>query len=78
MAAGTQYGVAPQAIVHPVRVFNCSRHEDADDVALAMIAGMQWIQQMATFHYPGEPAVVVRDLTSVGPDQNHAQIMTRV
>jgi hypothetical protein len=60
VAAGTQYGVAPQAMVHPVRVFNCSRHEDADNVASAMIAGMQWIQQTATFHYPGEPAVVVR------------------
>jgi hypothetical protein len=78
VAAGAQYGVAPQAIVHPVRVFNCSRHEDADDVASAVIAGLQWIQQTATFHYPGEPAVVVRDLTDVALNRNHVQIMTRV
>ena len=48
--AGTNYGVAPAALVVPVRVMNCSGSGSTSDI----IAGIDWI---ISHHQPGVPAV---------------------
>ncbi|MEY4068921.1 MAG: hypothetical protein RLZZ332_1257, partial [Actinomycetota bacterium] len=48
--AGTNYGVAPAALVVPVRVMNCSGSGSTSDI----IAGIDWI---ITHHQAGVPAV---------------------
>jgi subtilisin family serine protease len=48
--AGTNYGVAPAALVVPVRVLNCSGSASTSDI----IAGIDWI---ITHHQAGVPAV---------------------
>mmetsp|Transcript_20635 Transcript_20635/g.55694 ORF Transcript_20635/g.55694 Transcript_20635/m.55694 type:complete len:810 (-) Transcript_20635:214-2643(-) len=42
-AAGTRYGVAPGATVHPVRVLGCSQAGAVSDV----LAGMEWVANEA-------------------------------
>ncbi|NDH91747.1 MAG: serine protease, partial [Actinobacteria bacterium] len=48
--AGTNYGVAPSALIVPVRVMNCSGSGSTSDI----IAGIDWI---ITHHQAGVPAV---------------------
>ena len=48
--AGTNYGVAPAALIVPVRVLNCSGSASTSDI----IAGIDWI---ITHHQAGVPAV---------------------
>ena len=48
--AGTNYGVAPAALIVPVRVLNCSGSASTSDI----IAGIDWI---ITHHQAGAPAV---------------------
>ncbi|MFM7891282.1 MAG: fibronectin type III domain-containing protein, partial [Actinomycetota bacterium] len=56
--AGTNYGVAPAALIVPVRVMNCSGSGSTSDI----IAGIDWI---ITHHQAGVPAVA--NLSLGGP-----------